>query len=187
VQPGTDGSNRDLHDGSDFVVAQLLHLSQHEGGAKIRRELIKKSLDDHAIFNRGTLARLGSVELYEFGPLQPQPIHAESNANSIEVTGEGPVVSQLSDLAEGFEERFLRNVFRFVPVAKEVRGGADEPHAMALNEQAKRSLVTRSNTSDPLPLKRGGIDRLGKASDVQHFLSMDVSTSGVRSTFEQRF
>jgi hypothetical protein len=94
---------------------------------------------------------LNLVEFGELGPLEAEPIHAQTNADPVEIAGEGAIVSQLSDFTKSFKKCFLRDVFRFMTVAKKIRGSANKAVAMSRDETGESSLVTFPAPGDPLP------------------------------------
>ena len=170
MKAGSHRPDRNLHHGGDLVVAELLHLPKDKGRAEIRGKLVQEALDDDTVFDCWSLARLRAIELDEFRPFETQTVHAEPNADPVEVTRERTVVPQFPDLAERLEERLLRDVLRFMPVSQKVGGGTDESVAVLVDEEGESRLVAVPYPRDPLSLKRGRIGgSRGEASKIKHW------------------
>jgi hypothetical protein len=97
--------------------------------------------------------RLRPIEFDHICALQSESIHAKTNANSVEISTECPIISELVNFAERFQESFLSNVFGFMSITKEVCSGSHQSHAMLRNEVCKRNFVTNSASMNPLKLK----------------------------------
>jgi hypothetical protein len=152
VKPGSNGSNGDVHDFGDFFVAELLHLSEDERGTQVRGKHAEKLFNDHLILNGAALVGLRFIELDELGSFQAQAVHAEPHTDPIDKSGKGAVVSELPDLAEGLQERFLRDIFRLMTISKKVRGRANQAVTVPRNQTSQSRLVTCTAAANPLSL-----------------------------------
>jgi hypothetical protein len=148
-----------MHDFCDFFVAKLFHLAKNQGCSQFVGQLTKQLFNQNFVLNIATSIWLARIELNQFWSLQPQSIHAESNTNSIQEAAEGAVISEFSDLSEGFQEGFLGNILGLKSVAQEVRGGSQQPVAVSLDKVANGDVVSRSYAAHPLTLLRRWVHR----------------------------
>ena len=113
-------------------------------------QLQQELLDEHLVLDVLAFARLAWVELDHLRPFQPQAIHAESNANAIEVARERAILPEFRQFAECLQEGFLSDVFGFVPIAKKVGGRPDESHTVLADEAREGNLVSFTTTCNPV-------------------------------------
>lgn len=118
VQAGTDSSYRHIHDLGDLFIAQLLHLAKNKRRSQVIGQLLKQLLNHDLVFHEGTAGRLSAVELRNLRLARTQTIHAQADTDSVQVPAEGTIVPQLRKLAEGFNERILRNILGFVTISQ---------------------------------------------------------------------
>lgn len=150
METGSHGPERDVHHFGDLFVTELLDLAKNEGRAKIRGHLAEQLLDDQSVFHDRALGFLYGVELGRLHSPGPQAVHTEADANPVEVAAEGAVIPKAMQLAEGLEERLLGDVFRFVPIPKDVGRRPDDPRSMAGDHHAQRRLVALAATLEPV-------------------------------------
>jgi hypothetical protein len=110
--------------------------------------------DDNPILHVSAFVRLDAVEFGEFGSLESEPVHAEADANLVEVAREGAILSQFADLSEAFKERFLRHVLGFVSVSQQVSRRTYKTVSMSGNQHAECVFVSLAASSNPLSLLR---------------------------------
>ena len=139
-----------MHRLGDLIVTELFDLAKDKRRSKLGRHLVKKFGDQDPVLYLGALVRLNPIEFRRFGTLEAQAVHAKSNADSIEKTGEGAIVAQAMNLAKSFQKGFLRNVFRLEPVTQEVRRRSNQAVSMPGNEEPERNIVPLPATMDPL-------------------------------------
>jgi hypothetical protein len=111
--------------------------------------LLENSRDHNAILDGAAFVILDGVELAGFGALQAKPIHAEADADSIQISREGTVIPQAVEFAECLEERFLRHIFGFVPVSQEVRRSSNEAVSVTLDDEREGGFISTPTPGYP--------------------------------------
>ncbi len=101
---------------------------------------------------------LDGVKFGDLRSLEAQSIHAEANADSIEVTGERTIFSEFCELSEAFEECFLSHILSFVAISEKVASGANHSRPVAGDECTKGNFVPLATTGNPLALLRSVVN-----------------------------
>jgi len=186
VQSRAHCANGNMHDFCDFFVAQLFHLAKDQGCSKLVGKLSQELFDQDFVFYISTTIWLARIELNKFGPLEPQSIHAESNADSIKETAESSVVPEFCDLSERLQECFLSDVFGFKSVSQKVRRGAQQAVSVPLDQVANGDMVSGSNSANPLTLLRRWVYRHYRGHIPFHKITFTLHEQG-RETQELKF
>jgi len=149
VQSRANSPDWHVHGLGDLFVAHLLDLAQDEGRAQIGRQKLEELFDHDAVFDSATLVRNDSIKLGRFGSPGSETVHAESDADPVEVAREGAVIPQVSNLSECTNERILSNILGLHRIAKDVGGNANQPCSVSGHERGQGGLVSSPDTLYP--------------------------------------
>lgn len=148
---------RDAEHVPDFVERQPLLVAQHDGRAIFGTQLRQRGFDGAAErlafdgIGRGergrafamTIRLAGSVDRHRLGPEAAQRIDRRVVCDAEQPAREPPRRVERREVAEGLDERFLRQIFGEAPVADRPRDQADDRTLEPPDNLLERGLRSR--------------------------------------------